>query len=330
MKIQEVKIEILKIINETYKGDSKLKTATDEDIKDGGFVREKDAAALRICCKRHNFHASFRAAGCDTLSRIDQGNPCKGHTILDKSIKQKDGKWTYKKPDCAELDAYRGLVGYKDKESKTDVLAGLWILSEGVPCKKLINEIRENDIQTAYTGDYDMHDLFYKGNRIVADTVDEYSKIIELNNAMARKEKEGQEEDYRTIAPKQKPQANEYALIRHGAQTMYFDFLVSEEGKHELDINPTSFLIPFEESVVKIDESIVMFDNKGAAYILNGVAEIHSYYKQNNLSIPFFYYFNDLRNKYESESDKDKIDRIKKCALSINTILDKIIKISYK
>jgi hypothetical protein len=37
----------------------------------------------------------FRQTGIDSLQRIKNGNPCKGHALLNKTVKIKNGEKTY-------------------------------------------------------------------------------------------------------------------------------------------------------------------------------------------------------------------------------------------
>jgi hypothetical protein len=308
MKISEIKKNVNEMIEKCYKFKESFSEADNETIEGEYFMRIEDAAAIKKCCITHNLHVSFRAAGVDTIERIRNGNPCKGHTILNKSIKKKNNKWTYQTPgNVSDPDSYffnlKGLVGYP-KSDKDGQLAGLWKLEANKPVRVPIENITANmSLTDCYTGDYDMHDLFHAKKRIVAGTMDENPYIIKLNNAMAREVKRHINV---LIKPEQEPETVEYALIRHGAQTMYIDYLLNRE-RGELKIPSDRRFLPDEDSIINIDNHIVMFDNEGKAYILNGVPEICSYYKQNGLfeNIPFYYFFHSLRT-HPNLSDTDK------------------------
>lgn len=301
-----------------------LAEASDKDIANAFFVREKDATAIKTCCSKHKLMVSFRSAGKDTLVRLDNGNPCKGHDILDKSIKFKGNAWTYLGTQ-AELDKYKGLVGYGDGDPKT--LKGVWALStSNTKTQATIKDLNDNKVSQTkcFTGDYDMHDLLGKTGRILATTPEEHSAIEYLNNAMLATDSSRGTNVTNTKGSKRNFESP-YALIRHGAQTSYMSYLLSNEGKTDLtkalSTNPTTKL-PHQDQVMNIDANIVMFSSDGKAYILNSIEKIYVFYKNNGLlnQIPFYYFFADLQTKYPANK------KLGEYANTINGFLKNYIK----
>lgn len=295
----EMKQNVLKIMSETYK-----KVAYEEienrNIEAKGFLLEEHAKSIREACKNYNLQVSFRGAGTDTLNCIKKGNPCKGHTILDKSIKEKEGNWTYSCLKNGILEKYKGLVGY----SKTfPILAGIWKLSNGKPIKTDLESAEKVDKTLFFTGDYDMHDLLKEGKRVLSNTPEEASTIHNLLVIMDKgglhiKEKEKFEGRWFN---------SPYAWIRHGAQTSYISYLLSGYNSTELKerLNYEIDKLPLQGKVTTIDDNIVMFDQQEKAYLLDSRDKIYQYYKDKNLleQIPFYFFFDDLIKKNEAKKE---------------------------
>lgn len=330
--IREMKIEVLKMLEEKYSNaKGTYSKVSNEEIEEKHFLLAIHAAAVRCVCESHNYSISFRNAGQNTLERIRQGHPCKGHLILDKSIKQKGTEWTYRYDD---ISRFAGLIGYKDEsndepndepnvepnDKPNDKLSGLWKLDEttGKAIQQPIENYNED--KTYYTGDYDMHDLLkFNGERycrIVADTPDEHSAIDYFNLEMTRNEGETDRKkivhDY-----SQRTTQSAYSLIRHGAQTSYMCFLHGITGSKELkkhikevqnENNDKTPSLLYFNNIIQIDPNICIFDKAGNAYILNSLPAIYQYYKDNNLldMIPFYYFFAELQKdeKYKEEIEK--------------------------
>lgn len=324
MNINQIRKEVLEMMDQKYGSSTVLLSkVNDRQIEEMNFMRVKDAQAIRECCRRNQLQVSFREAGKNTIDRIKQGNPCKGHDIMDKSIKEVGGRWTYNTNE--NLDQLKGLIGYSNSEGQ---LGGVWVLEDGKSMKKDLGDRSAIKFNDAFTGDYDMHDLIKKGNRIVAATPDEHSAIDQLNGSILRKNIEGVS-DHQNPDMKRERLVNgtgkrsylsPYSLIRHGAQTSFMCYMLSTDGRTDLNEAMKESLqcelLPAEDKVLKIDGNILMFDEFGEAYLLDSVRHIYHYYKNKNLlmQVPFYYFFHDLRR-----IDSNKV-HLEKYTEYINTI----------
>lgn len=299
MGIAKMKAAVKEMMETEYKKTRVPSPSNDSAIAAAFYVRAQDAAAIRKACKSGNFTVSFREAGQHTLTRIDAGNPCKGHEILDKSIKEKDGGYTYN-IDKTVFDRLKGLVGVP---RGGQALQGIWIVERGEPAQRALEAIRDSDVDKGFTGDYDMHDLLKDGNRILAGTSSEATAIEALNNAMLKSD--GPRAEKIRAEGAGRPQQSNYALIRHGAQTSYISYLLGA-GASELTsgkVKPTKGMIPDQDKIANISSDICIFNSAGEAHILTGVGSIYQYYKANELldQIPFYFFFNDLSKKHKAE-----------------------------
>lgn len=301
MTVNEIKQAVLGMMASKYGSGTAANTATDGDIAGAFFMRQNDATAIRDCCTKNSYKVAFRTAGANTLTRINAGNPCKGHIILDKSIKQKGSGWTYNNPSNLDFSAYAGLVGHSNDANNN--LDGVWSYDKDK--EAIITPIANvtSDKSLYYTGDYDMHDLIKNDARILAATVDESSAIDALNNALLRNDATRKAK----IDASQRTYKSPYALIRHGAQTSFLSYLLSNDGASELEI-PDTARMPKEDQILNIDPNIVMFDEAGKAYILDSISKIYWFYKTNDLlnQIPFYYFFKDLRTVAANQTNLDK------------------------
>lgn len=308
--IEQMKKRILEILSSRFPDNPVLKESKAKEVQEEGFLLEKHALAIAAACRRDTYSVSFRKAGTATLDRIARGNPCKGHAIMDKSIKPVGGgdrpEWTYTAaPD--QLERFVGLVGFGEGSGKE--LAGLWKNEGNAPVRERLAAIgNDADLSLFYTGDYDMHDLFlHKGGycRIIAGSPEEESAIDRLNLAILQEEsgKDGRKKkvDQSIRTGSQRLRTSEYSLIRHGAQTSFMSYLHTLTGSRDL----RDFLrrtdgtnrIPWENSVMNISAPICMFDKDGRIFILHTLQEIYGYYKTRGMleHIPFYYFFKLLR-----------------------------------
>lgn len=360
MNIHDIREDVKTMLAEVYKDAEEVDTpASPVEIEAAGFMRKEDAEAIRTLCKSKALFVSFRAAGPDSLQRIRQGCPCKGHDIMDKSIKISKGRWTYQAPDNANLgtdedavlEALKGYVGcpyiprkrdgsidYEAPERAPKIvnrnpdgtidaifhLDEVYVLPTGPNPKERsgcsyaklsAQTLSPRDLVNAYTGDYDMHDLILKTGRPLATTPDENDAIDLLNKALLDADKHRNANVSLKIGERRCK--SPYALIRHGAQTSFFDFLTSNKGEENLKPEMISILgrmkkenyvprLPYGSSVVKIDDHIAMFDNTGKIYILKGVGQIYKFYLRKELInfIPFYNFFDAL---YQNETCRPKI-----------------------
>ncbi|MBB3121500.1 hypothetical protein [Pseudoduganella violacea] len=328
MSIKEMKARVKSMMAAKYgiPLPGNLAPREDAELEAAFFVRAQDAKVIRVVCRKSHYAISFRTAGEHTLYRINQGNPCKGHKIMTKSIKpvraQGDAiQYSYEGLSEDDFAQFRGLVGYPVAypEKQSGPLEGIWAIKNANGIQRMpIQEARSvQDLSGFFTGDYDMHDLlkFSHGrcNRILAGTPDEASAIDAFNSAILNEDKERKNRVTASLAatPEARLRASEYALIRHGAQTSFFSYLLGP-GRHELEVPENPKFLQLEAAVNNIDPNICIFDPQGQAYILKGVAEIYSYYALNNLldQIPFYYFFKDLRSDplYKKELKKFSIE----------------------
>jgi hypothetical protein len=302
--IVEIKDRVKQMMKEAYASATPADEVKDDSqIESLSFMRAADATAIRKCCKDHTLKVSFRTAGMDTINRIKNNNPCKGHNIMDKSIKKKGENWTYQ-ADATTLSKFNGLVGYGEG-SPVKVLKGVWALDIDKDVKKELSDPKLV-ISNCYTGDYDMHDLIQKNNRILATTPDEHSIIEFLNNAMLQSDATRKGNVDKTKGTKRNYESP-YALIRHGAQTSFMSYLLSNPSELSKGIPPSDNLIriPYEDQVMNIDSNILMFDESGRTFNLDSVSKVYWYYDKNGLldQIPFYYFMKDLKtnDKYSEE-----------------------------
>lgn len=348
-----------------------IASLTDGEVEEKGFMRAQDAEQVRKVASKDGYYVSFRVAGANTLKRIAGGNPCKGHNIMDKSIKQTDrpnaGDWSYIL-SANDKKIFEGLVGQpKDKTIKPSQLSGIWALQMPVSLDKDLKKRKTTDavltleearkqIGYCYTGDYDMHDLMNaKGARIVPETIDERAAIDQLNRNLLKNDLPRWHSALRDLKNKgilskdlmPYPKATDvlpepvlkevvgnyvkssYALIRHGAQTSYMDFMFSDPDKKELikmnnkALKDNLSMVLDEHPVITIDPHIVMFTLRGEAYELKGLSQIYTFYKKEDLlnNIPFYYFFGAL-DKMTTLSPKDKV-LLNECKTFIDNILRK-------
>lgn len=329
-KTIDVMEELCRSIGSTTKN---LKQINDLDIEGANFLFACHAKGVREFCKRKRIHVSFRETGQYTLERIKEGKPCKGHDILDKSIKKdaKD-KWTYHSFDQRVLDKYRGYIGYShDTARKT--LDGLWGLKEEgtkyrslqYSLEKVADPMKKDKVQL-FTGDYDLHDLLKDKKRVLADNPDEKYILSALSDSMLK---------YKSNDPRYVPRKKQvmrtsdagrryespYSLIRHGAQTSFISYLLLGKSYTELK-NFTDRGVPYRgtiydevssrkidpdkkiKTLAMIDDPIVIFDSTGKSYLLDSVPKVYYYYKKEGLidQLPFYYFFPYIITKTDDSS----------------------------
>lgn len=377
MNIREIKTRVHEMLDATYRNEADAKPVDNiVRIEEEGFLRVQDAVQIAKTCTDKQLFVSFRAAGRATLDKINKGCPCKGHKIMDKSIKESGGRWTYIAPvnpllgatPEAVLASLKGFVGHpyipRNEDGSVDFesadrppvriyrpdgtvdrviyhLDGIYVLPQAVDpkaksaCEFAILDaatITDQALNLAYTGDYDMHDLIWKGVRPSANSPEELSSIDYLNSAILKKDVNRAENV--KLGKSERYHKSPYALIRHGAQTAFFDYLTTDKGEAELKekleenlraIGTENYVsrLPFGNLVVKIDEHIAMFDDKGKAYLLNGVGAVYNFYLRHKLldQIPFYNFFEALHGitAYKKE--------IEEFAAYINTLLSVNLKV---
>lgn len=315
------KNDILALMKKYYDRNHGLpKPSSPQDVEKNGFVLKAHAEKISEYCFYNRLCVIFRDAGEFSLKRIGEGNPCKGHSILSKTVKKKGKCWTYKLPKGSGMDisSYAGYVGCGDGTTPP-TLKNLYAVSKDLKKYCLVDlnlKKGEDDTNRIYTGDYDMEDLLTvqggKLNRILAATPNEKSTIDGLNHCMMNGTKREQYlKDFNRTS--QCP----YSLIRHGAQSSFVSFLISYEGKDELSkyYNESgrdyiAFVNKLQKLALKIEDSrLCAFDETGKIYILNKIEDIYCFYKSKNIldQIPFYYFLYDLENNQCKVEEEKRI-----------------------
>ncbi|NES63847.1 MAG: hypothetical protein F6K24_00335, partial [Okeania sp. SIO2D1] len=145
--------------------DPKLLSNDNQNFNQQGYVLYKHAKAIDDICTKYNLIITVRKTGEDSLNRIEEGNPCKGHDILDKTIKKKslEAKGIDPTTICPN---YYGYVGQWGPNELLGVKA-LVVRENGEHYG--IEEITLNELEVSenkeniFTGDYDLHDIIHKG-----------------------------------------------------------------------------------------------------------------------------------------------------------------------
>lgn len=309
------------ILEATYGNpQASYKEANEEQIKN--FMRIEDAEIIKRVAKS-TYNIIFRAAGAATIKRIEDGHPCKGHNILDKSVKKINStEWSYTGSEDLMIN-YQGLVG-----CSAGNLTNVWRVSDSGQDEKADIPVASDHMKKCYTGDYDMHDLIkINAGRVMAGTIDERAAINKMNAYLLHADpvrmgkvienlrlKFGIDPFYRntkifTEDAMAKIHESSYALIRHGSQTNYVDYLMGETS----ELRSTLAKVPsglMSSPIIKIDTPLLAFDEGEKIYYLATINEVYSYYSTKNFigNIPFYYFFNDLLVKNKTTKIKGLIE----------------------
>lgn len=319
-----MKKSVLAMIKEVYGDHKAAKPTSDAAIEKAGYVRDQDAKQIRAACRKYKLTASFREAGKLTLDRINDGNPCKGHDVMHKSIKVRAGNKPTYVTDKDTFKELQGLVGVPDGGSDPPKLWGIWVAQEvngkTKSTQKALEEFmslgkeeKEAILLTGFTGDYDMHDLIKDFGkqvvRIPAGTPEEEAAIESLNKSMLKADPK-RFEKVKADKPSRLREAN-YALIRHGAQTSYYSYLLGAgsweltSGKVKADKKEGKWLIPDQDKIANISSDICVFNPEGEAYILENEGQIYKYYEEHDIlqQIPFYFFFEPLSKKHGKDKE---------------------------
>jgi len=269
-----------------------------------GWVTKEHAKSILKACKKHGICVTIRDTGTDSIKRIKEGHPCKGHDILHKSLKKgsidtiKISNQRKKTQETVEKKGCEGLVGYWEN---TSTLAPLGI-PKGVLATGGVNPVtgqpklmggkivKFTDYAaeyppTVYTGDYDMHDLLYArggggikpGQAVVSESKEEKRFINGLNFQIWEDDKEKRLPIVKKVTRSYKTLKNSwehaYALFRHGAQRNFIAFA--------LDKKEAMIMM-----LVKYDPPIAAFCHDGSCYILYTLSEIKEWYSKYSAKEP--------------------------------------------
>lgn len=320
MKIKECRDLVLQLIRKYYPTNLKINKVDSQEIVNKFFLTQKHLEAISEVAKKHHMIIVFRNAGEYSIKRILQGNPCKGHSILSKTFKKKDGIWTYK---CERNEDWKnkfsGYVGYtekKDKSKNPPTLRGFYAIDShdrivSVP----IDKVEKYDTLKFFTGDYDMEDLFltYNGvtQRALGGVIEEKDAINYINLKISKCDPK------RSIIQNFSSNTTscEYSLIRHGAQSSYISLLLSKNGERELkdailELQDKEQLVKsLQEKTLFVDKNLCAVDECGNWYLLDNLDRVVSFYTQRNLidKIPFYYFLSKLVDKNLTKDEKEAI-----------------------
>ena len=214
------------------------------------IVWEKHWEAISNACKQSVklYTIGIRETGELSIMRIAQGAKGKPHTILEKSVKVQSMKAAYgadwEKETKSFYPSFKGFVGHYDNDKKliglrTDgwdgVAAGVAPTSCGGSCtflptqealKLLADEQgQKNNAKYFYTGDYDLHEVYDKTNKLIPEATKEK---IDLLNSLNQKITDANQD----VVPRSgkfklenklivKDGITDYAMIQHGDQASY-------------------------------------------------------------------------------------------------------------
>lgn len=248
--------------------------------------------SIGVAAKAMGVAVSFRLAGPETLKRLANGAPAKGHDILEKSIKPGKLEEVYGAANAAmrlkqmkdnDID---GFVGHWSNNA----LLGLYVtpdvaknpnlapLLKKTPDGKLYYPVDHDNLATSlkplrehepdwekkiYTGDYDMHDMInLQGNRspILADSDDELRTRQAINTAVAATD------------PKRPLDAPEMAVVQHGPQYNYVAHMRAVENAEP------------DDKIAKPSLPVAMC-NRGEWSIISTEKELTAFYKRVGVNI---------------------------------------------
>ncbi|OJJ17617.1 hypothetical protein BKI52_27535 [marine bacterium AO1-C] len=341
LTIRGIKEEIHAALEKYVATDMKLSPSDNATIEQQGYVLQEHASIIRETCQKRNIAVSFRNSGQYTLQRMREGNPCKGHDILDKTIKESPFKKLLGPEKGQEqFEKYQQLSGLvANGLGKTSAPTELWGFdsktgqNKKIPINTAGGGAALEDpslLKEIYTGDYDLHDFLKDGQRSL-DTSE-----IEIFNQRLLNADPQRKKNVEKTSSRGRTLESPYSPVRHGAQTSFVSFLLGEEGSKEIKMPEEETILPFENAVLNIDDTgIVFFNEKGQAYILDSFEKIYHYYSKKKLTdgkslldqVPFYFFFRALRKtKFNEEQVFDQqtgqfINKLDAYSMYINGIL---------
>lgn len=377
-----------------------IATLTERKVEERGFLRAQDAKIISKIVKERYYvsfrAAGVNTLERITAGHPCKGHNITTKSVK-KTDKPNLNDWSYALSE-ENKNIFKGLVGNPGDTGTPPVLAGIWTLQrpsmlDKDPKKRKTTDVPltldevQTKIRYCYTGDYDMHDLIgVKSGRVIAETIDERAIIDEMNRNLLKNDLPRWHESLNDLTCKgvisnnlmpaptpedvlPQPMLKEvsgnylkssYALIRHGAQTNYVDFMLSQPTKKELkklfeeakaknlairekpellnghpevnlfpELKEHFFLALTDNPVVTIEPHFVMFAPDGKIYDLDGLTEIYAFFKKNEIldRIPFYYFFRVLKksindNVARDKNAKEELRRVRECEECINKILE--------
>lgn len=256
------------------------------------FVLGDHLKSIGAAAKAMGVAVSFRLAGPETLKRLANGAPAKGHDILEKSIKPSKLEEVYgaanaptrlKQMQDNDIDGFvghwgdNGLLGlYMTPDAAKN--PNLAPFLEKTPDGKLYYPVDHNNLaeslkplrqhepdweKKTYTGDYDLHDMInLQGNRspILAGSDDELRTRQAINTAVAATD------------PNRPLDTPEMAVVQHGPQYNYVAYMKAIENKKP------------DDKISKPSLPVAMC-NRGEWSIISTEKELTAFYKRVGVNI---------------------------------------------
>ncbi|WP_428223503.1 hypothetical protein [Flavobacterium sp.] len=293
LSVEEIRLNVIKTMDQLVPFKKPSPITNKRTVEEQGFIVYEHFTGIEEYCKKNNITLTLRNAGKHTISRIKNGNPCKGHDVLDKSIKERRTSYTYNIKD-SEFEKLKGFIGHREKDDQSEIpeLKKVWTVTNEEK-SALVELNKTKNTKSLYTGDYDMHDLLKKNIRILANTPEELSTINQLTTAALFSDTERLKKTNNHLGRRH---SSPYSTIRHGAQTNYLSYLIAHPGELKSVNDPE--LLPYENAVLNIDGKLLAITAKGS-YILNSIEEVYNFYKSEGIlqQIPPYYFFNYIRSK---------------------------------
>ncbi|MUH00110.1 hypothetical protein F7734_50700 [Scytonema sp. UIC 10036] len=292
-----------------------IKKVKPDELDAAGYVIKSHAESINQVCQKCGIIITIRKTGEDSLNRICEGNPCKGHDILTKTIKLKSlgniNQDSYK--------AYFGYVGLWEDKNNVAIPVGVKALGEKNELGKPIVEdicfrnFMPEKLKRVFTGDYDLHDILQRGGAAgTGSLVEPKSKVVRnILNAQIWFAKDIRTEKVRSEpAPTFRREEKARGYDKDSYIQPSYDIpninlnatLNSDFGKKKTWENPYalirhgaqrdywSYAIEEREkfffAVMKMDEELAAFVGQDNYYILETLADVQQFYKDHNIPRP--------------------------------------------
>ncbi|MDR1148658.1 MAG: hypothetical protein LBK66_08515 [Spirochaetaceae bacterium] len=272
------------------------------------YVTEADFVALtKFACltpQSPKYALTFREAGENTITRLNQGAGAKPHDILEKTVKP-NGPNIPQIPAGINYDDVKGFVGHWQG---TDVLLGIYLTTYGAKVfhdrlgvliqsvekpsgkKRFILNLRNTSItgeaamsivkeipkweSCFFTGDYDLHDSLEKAGgwkHLIEGAHGHVTFFNKINHALlsdpGNQSPDEAKEEYKanTELAGAKCLESDYQRIQHGAQFGYIAYMLNHEVKKgTVEIN---------SGEITIDDILNHEAKKGTVEIVEKVAK---------------------------------------------------------
>ena len=277
--------------------DAEAQKAACERLKDRQVPKEKRKETAHKCgmsqrhangisnvCEDTGRSVTFRSTNEASLKHIKSGLPAKGCDIKEKSISTKKPGgtiWKASEEHQAKINDL-GLDGLVGAYSESGELVGVRTTEGSIGFDDIHQ--RPPPPISAYTGDYDAHDLFDSdGSRIMDGTTAEADFTRDLNQGIGR------------------GMGDHNEMVRHGPQANYSDY-VKNNDLGDGDPHPIKSL---QLPDVSKEEPLICFDANGEIYLLEDEAQLRDYYTCKGQQVPSEW-DGGKRRYIESEIAKEK------------------------